>query len=64
VVDSSRNKLVHEVPPEAVLELVREREAARDGKDWEAADNLRDRISDAGWIVVDTLDGSELTRKE
>ena len=64
VVDYSRNRPVKVVPPEHVIELVREREAAREGKDWQAADNLRDRISDAGWIVVDTPDGSELTRKE
>lgn len=47
-------------PPDAVLELVRERETARQQKDWSTADLLRDKIAELGWQVQDTPDGSRL----
>jgi cysteinyl-tRNA synthetase len=43
--------------PAEVLELVQEREEARKGRDWAAADALRDRIRAAGWTVEDRPDG-------
>lgn len=36
---------------------------ARSVRDFAAADELRDRIADAGWLVVDTSDGYELKPK-
>jgi hypothetical protein len=45
-------------PPEIVLELVREREIARQQKDWSTADRLRDKIAELGWLVQDTPEGS------
>lgn len=47
-------------PPQAVLELVRERESARQQKDWTTADRLRDEIVHMGWQVQDTPDGARL----
>jgi cysteinyl-tRNA synthetase len=47
-------------PPQAVLELVRERESARQQKDWTTADRLRDEIVNMGWQVQDTPDGARL----
>jgi len=46
------------VPPE-VLRLVKEREAARNKKDWFEADRLREIIRKQGWIVEDTPTGSK-----
>lgn len=48
-----------EVPAE-LLELARQRDAARAGRDFAAADDLRDRIQTAGWVVEDTADGTAL----
>ncbi len=45
-------------PPE-VLQLVKEREAARSRKDWSEADRLREIIREKGWIVEDTPTGSK-----
>jgi hypothetical protein len=40
-------------PPDDVRRLVEERSAARDDRDWERADALRDRIAALGWEVQD-----------
>ena len=37
--------------------LVRERQAARDAKDWAAADALREKIRAAGYVVEDRKEG-------
>jgi len=46
-----------QVPPE-VSELLEQRNAARDSKDWALSDQLRDRIAECGFTVVDTSDGA------
>jgi len=49
-----------ETPPDEVFDLLSQRNAARDSKDWSAADDLRDQISSLGWKIMDTPEGSEL----
>jgi hypothetical protein len=49
--------------PPAVRALADERAEARDARDFAAADALRDRIADAGWLVVDVPDGYDLKPK-
>ena len=49
-------------PPEAVR-LVQEREAARAARDFELADQKRDRLAELGWQVRDTPDGQRLVRR-
>ena len=44
--------------PAEVLDLVERRQAARIARDWEQADDLRDRIEELGWSVKDTPDGA------
>jgi cyanophycinase-like exopeptidase len=48
-------------PPPGVLALLEERAAARAGRDWAAADRLRDCIAALGWQVRDTPAGQELS---
>ena len=43
--------------PENVRRLAEQRQAARDAKDFEAADALRERIRDLGFVVTDTAAG-------
>ena len=43
--------------PEDVLELVRQRNAAKEAKDWELADSLRQRIAALGFVVQDVKGG-------
>ncbi|HEU4658321.1 MAG TPA: cysteine--tRNA ligase [Capillimicrobium sp.] len=47
--------------PDEVVELARQRSAARAARDFAEADRLRDEIAAAGWAVRDTADGFELT---
>jgi hypothetical protein len=47
-------------PPEEVHKLVSMREEARQGKEWEIADKLRQQIAAMGWQVKDTVEGPVL----
>lgn len=47
-------------PSAEVLQLVKQRTAARANREWQKADQLRDQIADLGWQVMDTPDGAEL----
>ena len=44
-----------------VNELLMRRQIARDAKDWESADAIRDELAEIGVTVVDTADGPEWT---
>ena len=46
--------------PENVLSLAKQRSTARQNKNWELADKLRDEIQKQGFEVIDKKDGSEL----
>lgn len=46
----------------AILALVQQRSRARSDRDFAAADALRDRLREAGWIVADTPQGATLRR--
>ncbi len=43
--------------PSAVQDLMNQRREAREQKDWQASDHLRDQILAAGWTVEDGADG-------
>jgi cysteinyl-tRNA synthetase len=47
-------------PPRLVLDLVVERQAARERRDFARADALRDQVRAAGWLIRDTATGAEL----
>jgi cyanophycinase-like exopeptidase len=49
-------------PPPEVLALAQEREAARQRRDWAAADALRGRAAALGWQINDTPGGPQLSR--
>jgi len=48
--------------PSHVLELLEERRAARQAKDWAKSDRLREVLRQKGYAVKDTKDGYEVTR--
>ena len=50
------------VPPE-VQSLADDRAKMRAEKNWKRSDKLRDEMAVLGWIVKDTKDGQELSRK-
>lgn len=49
-------------PPAEVLALTEERQAARARKDWAGSDALRLQIAALGWVVMDTPEGSKLSK--
>ncbi len=49
--------------PQEILDLVEQRKVARENKDWEKSDKLRDLISQKGYIIKDTKEGIEITEK-
>jgi cysteinyl-tRNA synthetase len=61
-VDGVRVRYVGE-PGEEVLRRVIERERARRGKDWTAADRLREEVRSEGWEIEDTPEGPVLGRR-
>jgi cysteinyl-tRNA synthetase len=53
-----------EAAPPEIVQLAKERDEARAAKKWKKADELRKKIEDLGWRVVDESDASLLKRKE
>jgi hypothetical protein len=51
-------------PSPDVLALVEQRQAAREGREWDHADELREEIARLGWHVVDTSEGPQLEQLE
>ncbi len=48
--------------PEEVEKLLEERRIARENKDFKASDELRDKIKEYGFIVMDSRDGQKLKK--
>jgi len=59
---SDDNEDVASVPQE-VMDLVVQRSAAKDAKDWELADSLRSRITELGFSVKDVKGGDPIVSK-
>ena len=49
--------------PEEIMKLLEERKIARENKDWQKSDEIRDKIDSFGYIVKDTKDGMEILKK-
>ena len=49
--------------PEEILELVQERQEARNNKDWAKSDELRELINEKGYDIKDTKEGREIKKK-
>lgn len=57
------NDTESETAPAEIMALANARAAAKSAKDWARADELRTQIDAAGWTVVDTRDGTKITKK-
>ena len=49
--------------PAEIAELIEQRKAARKAKDFAAADAIRDKIAEMGYIVEETRQGTKVTKK-
>ena len=59
---AEKDKNTNNVIPDNVMKLVEERKLARESKEWEKSDILRDEIQKLGYIVKDTKNGTEITK--
>ena len=57
------NDTESETAPAEIMALADARAAAKSAKDWARADELRTQIDAAGWTVIDTRDGTKITKK-
>lgn len=57
------NRKTHEAIPEEIRKLADERQEARKAKDFARADALRDKISELGYIIEETRQGTTIKRK-
>ncbi|MDD7428988.1 MAG: cysteine--tRNA ligase [Oscillospiraceae bacterium] len=57
------NENAQEDIPAEVAELIEQRKAARKAKDFALADSIRDKISELGYIVEETRQGTKVTKK-
>ena len=48
--------------PEHILELLRQREAARKARDFQRADAIRNELKSQGWLIEDTPKGARLRK--
>ena len=48
--------------PEEILKLVEERKIARENKDWNKSDELRNLINEKGYNIKDSKEGMEITK--
>jgi len=51
-----------DVLPAEILQLLDDRTAARNAKEWTKSDELRDELAARGWLVKDTKDGQKACR--
>ena len=58
----SPDPVIDDLPLAEALRLAGERQAARERKDWAAADEYRRLIAALGWTVQDTPEGPKLTK--
>ncbi len=62
VISASQEEETESQPPAEVMDALEQRRKARQAKNWKQSDQLRDRISDLGWRVIDTTEGQKLER--
>lgn len=62
VAHSINLSMAYEVAPKDVADLVKKREKAREDKNWEEADRLRDEIKKLGYEIRDTDSGTKIRK--
>ena len=59
--ETKQDKVQDEIPEE-ILKLVEERNIARANKDWAKSDELRDKIQEKGFRVIDSKEGTRIEK--
>ena len=56
------SKMEEEEIPEEIKQLIEERKKAREEKNWQLSDEIRDKIKEKGFIVKDTKEGMTIDK--
>jgi cysteinyl-tRNA synthetase len=57
--ENAKNNFNEEIKiPDEIIKLIEERKIARENKDWNKSDILRDKIKEMGYIIKDTKNGN------
>lgn len=59
---NEENSGKHDIPKE-ILDLVDKRRIARENKEWNKSDELRDLINQKGYDIKDTKQGTEIKKR-
>ncbi len=51
-------------PPTEVISLAQDRQMARANNEWAKADQLREKLEEMGWAVLDNKEGYQLKKNE
>ncbi len=54
---------IQQIIPEEIINIANERKKARDEKNWEKSDKLRNLILEKGFLIKDTKEGFEIVKK-
>ncbi|MDD3662520.1 MAG: cysteine--tRNA ligase [Candidatus Pacebacteria bacterium] len=57
-------KLKKEIIPENIKSLIKEREDARERKDWSLSDQIRDKVKNLGYEIKDTDSGQKISKQK
>ena len=61
-IDEPIKQKVSEIPSE-IIELAEKRKQARENKNWEESDKIRDEIKSKGYIIKDSKEGYEIVKQ-
>lgn len=62
-VDIQKSEVKREIEiPEEIKDLIEKRKIARENKDWELSDKIRDELKEKGYIIKDTKAGTNIEK--
>lgn len=62
-IDCIEEKNINLKIPDEVIQILDERQKARDNKDYIKSDELREKLKNKGYVVLDTKDGQKIEKK-
>ncbi len=62
-VDIQKSEVKREIEiPEEIKDLIEKRKIARENKNWELSDKIRDELKEKGYIIKDTKEGTQIEK--
>ena len=61
-INSNKQENMEQEIPEEIKELIEQRQKAREEKNWQESDRIRDLIKEKGYLVKDTKEGMKIEK--